>query len=335
MERLNPKTVRITLDPGMHKDRWNNIPGGFLTFCLPCGDPVLHRSYSLVHGPDDPYPQVVVKETGGSLGSAYVNRRLKAGDQLMAYPPQGRLFPEAWNDEPSHFVMFAAGTGITPLFSVLQHVMGAPTLHEVTLFFGNSSASEIILRSELEDWAKHPRVRVAHILTDGSMDDDLYNGRITASKSIELLDTVRTSLPMKMLVSGPASMKADVLRGLDLSGIPPQHIRYEDFHHPPHQEASSVPVCEVKAEFRGESVKFSYHPNEENLIEAIVDRGLAAPYSCRGGVCGQCRAEITRGEVTVEHNYSLTREEKNQGWVLCCQARPMSESVHISFKGDQ
>jgi len=91
----------------------------------------------------------------------------------------------------------------------------------------------------------------------------------------------------------------------------------------------------VTAEYRGKSVEFTYHPNEESLIEAIVDRGLDAPYSCRGGVCGSCRAEVTDGEVTVDHAYALTREERKKGWVLCCQAKPSSSHVHVSFKGDQ
>lgn len=335
VERLSPLAVRITLDPGVHANQWTNIPGGYLTFCLPCGEPVMHRSYSLVQAPDMPFPQVIVKETGGARGSAFVNRHFKEGMQLMAYPPKGRLFPESWNETSHHFVMFAAGTGITPLYSVLQHVMASETKHEVTLFYGNSSVSDILLRRELDDWAKHPRVNVVHVLTDGSLDDDLHNGRITASKAMLLWDTVRTSLPRKVLVSGPASMKEDVLRGLDLCGIPPQDVRYEDFHHPPHLDAPDIPVCEVTAEYRGQEISFSYHPNEETLIEAIVDRGLDAPFSCRGGVCGHCRAEIMNGEVSVDHNYALTREEKNKGWVLCCQAKPVSQSVRVSFKGDQ
>ena len=335
VERLSPLAVRVTLDPGAHAKQWKNIPGGYLTFCLPCGDPILPRSYSLVQAPDFGCPQVIVKETRSARGSAFVNRQFKAGMELMAYPPKGRLFPKVWNETANHFVMFAAGTGITPLFSVLQHVMAAEPKHEVTLFYGNSSVQDILLREELEEWAKHPRVQVVHILTDGSLDDELHNGRITASKTMLLWDTVRTSLPRKALVSGPTSMKEGVLRGLDLCRVAPQDIRYEDFHHPPHLDAPILPKCEVTAEYRGETLSFSYRPHEESLIEAIVDRGLDAPYSCRGGICGHCRAEIKEGEVNVDHNYALTREEKNKGWVLCCQARPLSDKVHVSFKGDQ
>ena len=141
VERLSPKAVRVTLDPGPNAHLWPHTPGGYLTFCLPCGDPVLHRSYSLVQGPQDRLPQVVVKETGSSFGSAFINREFIEGMQLMAYPPQGRLFPQGWNDTAHHFVMFAAGTGITPLYSVLQHVMESDQAHEVSLFYGNSSLS--------------------------------------------------------------------------------------------------------------------------------------------------------------------------------------------------
>ena len=237
VERLSPKAVRVTLDPGPNAHLWPHTPGGYLTFCLPCGDPVLHRSYSLVQGPQDRLPQVVVKETGSSFGSAFINREFIEGMQLMAYPPQGRLFPQDWNDTAHHFVMFAAGTGITPLYSVLQHVMESKHDHEVSLFYGNSSLTDILLREELEEWACHPRVTVRHILSDGSLDDELYNGRITASKAMLLCDAVDTALPKKVLLSGPAKMKEHVLRGLDLAGFPTQDIRYEDFHHPPHLDA--------------------------------------------------------------------------------------------------
>ena len=335
VERLSPKAVRITLDPGTDAPKWKNIPGGYLTFCLPIGENVLHRSYSLVQGPTSEVPQVIVKETGAAKGSAFINREFCEGFSLMAYPPKGRLFPHAWNEAHQHFIMFAAGTGITPLYSVLQHVMESEHRHEVTLFYGNSSLSDILLRSELEEWAKHPRVTVTHILTDGSLDNDLHNGRITASKTMLLCDQVKTSLPKKVLLSGPASMKANVLRGLDLAGFPPNDIRYEDFHRPPHHESTVLPECEVSAEYAGKTIQFTYHPNEESLMEAISARGLNAPQACRGGVCGSCRCEVTDGEVSVDQDFALTREERAKGWVLCCQAKPRSNKLSLSFKEDR
>ena len=335
VERLSPKAVRVTLDPGPNAHLWPHTPGGYLTFCLPCGDPVLHRSYSLVQGPQDRLPQVVVKETGSSFGSAFINREFVEGMQLMAYPPQGRLFPQDWNDTAHHFVMFAAGTGITPLYSVLQHVMESDQAHEVSLFYGNSGLSDILLREELEEWARHPRVTVRHILSDGSLDDELYNGRITASKAMLLCDSVDTALPKKVLLSGPAKMKENVLRGLDLAGFPTQDIRYEDFHHPPHLDAPLLPECEVSAEHAGKSIHFTYHPNQESLMEAISKRGLDAPQACRGGVCGSCRASVNEGEVSVDQDFALTQEEKNQGWVLCCQATPKTGKLSLTFKEGQ
>ena len=335
IERLSPKTVRLTLDPGEHAHLWNHVPGGYMTFCLPCGDTVLNRSYSLVQAPDDVLPQVIVKETGGARGSAYINREFKEGFALMAYPPQGRLFPPAWDESPNHFVLFAAGAGITPLYSVLQHVLESSNVHEVSLFYGNSSLNDILLRDELEEWARHPRVNVTHILSDGSLEDDLHNGRITASKAMLLSDSVTTSLPKKFLVSGPAQMKTNVLRGLDLAGIDSKDIRYEDFHHPPHLDHPLLPEVEVSADYNGKAVHFTYHPNEESLMQAISNRGLDAPQSCRGGVCGSCRCVVLEGKVSVDQDFALTRQERAEGLVLCCQARPSTAKVKISFKEGQ
>ena len=332
IERLNPIAVRLTLDPGEYAHLWGYVPGVYMKFCLPFGVTVLNRSYSLVQGPQSRLPQVIVKETGGARGSAYINREFKEGLTLMAYPPKGRLFPDSWNDAPNHFVMFAAGTGITPLFSVMQHVLESVHEHEVSLFYGNSSLGDILLREELEVLAKHPRVNVTHILSDGSLEDDLHNGRITASKAMLLSESVHTSLPKGFLVSGPAQMKTNVLRGLDLAGVEPQDIRYEDFHHPPHLEQPLLPEVEVSAEYQGKTVHFTYHPNEESLMEAISNRGLDAPQSCRGGVCGSCRCEVVEGKVLVDQDFALTRQERAEGLVLCCQARPNSSKVSLSFR---
>ena len=335
VQRLSPKAVRVTLDPGNNLGDWRNIPGGFMTFCLPCGDPVLTRSYSLVQGPESTYPEVIVKETGGTRGSAFVNRKFEAGLKLMAYPPQGRLLPTSWAETPSHFVLFAAGVGITPLYHVMQHLLASQVQHEITLFYGNSGCHDILLREELDELSQNPRVNVVHILSDGSLDDDLHNGRITASKTMLLMQSVDTSLPKKVLLSGPKSMKTEVQRGLDLCRVPEADIRTEDFHHPPHLEAPVVPTCEVTAEYQGKTVSFTYEPGEETLMDAVLQRGLNAPQSCRGGVCGSCRAVVLEGEVSEEHSYALTTAERAQGMVLCCQSRPAGSKVSLSFKEGQ
>ncbi len=335
VHRLSPKAVRVTLDPGENLGDWRNIPGGFMTFCLPCGDPVLTRSYSLVHGPESTYPEVIVKETGGTRGSAYVNRKFAAGLKLMAYPPQGRLLPTSWTETPCHFVLFAAGVGITPLYHVMQHLLAGPIQHEITLFYGNSECHDILLRDELEELSQNKRVNVVHILSDGSLDDELHNGRINASKTMLLMQTVDTSLPTKVLLSGPKSMKQEVRRGLDLCRVPEADIRTEDFHHPPHLEAPMTSTCEVTAEYQGKTVSFTYEPGEETLMDAVLHHGLDAPQSCRGGVCGSCRAVVLEGEVSEEHSYALTAAERAQGMVLCCQSRPAGSKVSLSFKEGQ
>ena len=335
VHRLSPKAVRVTLDPGENLGDWRNIPGGFMTFCLPCGDPVLTRSYSLVHGPESTYPEVIVKETGGTRGSAFVNRKFEAGLKLMAYPPQGRLLPTSWTETPCHFVLFAAGVGITPLYHVMQHLLAGPVQHEITLFYGNSGCHDILLRDELEELSQNKGVNVVHILSDGSLDDELHNGRINASKTMLLMHTVDTSLPTKVLLSGPKSMKQEVRRGLDLCRVPEADIRTEDFHHPPHLEAPVTSTCEVTAEYQGKTVSFTYEPGEETLMDAVLHHGLDAPQSCRGGVCGSCRAVVLEGEVSEEHSYALTAAERAQGMVLCCQSRPAGSKVSLSFKEGQ
>ena len=192
-----------------------------------------------------------------------------------------------------------------------------------------------MLRDELEELSQNERVNVVHILSDGSLDDDLHNGRINASKTMLLMQTVDTALPTKVLLSGPKSMKQEVRRGLDLCRVPEADIRTEDFHHPPHLEAPVTSTCEVTAEYQGKTVSFTYEPGEETLMDAVLHHGLDAPQSCRGGVCGSCRAVVLEGEVSEEHSYALTAAERAQGMVLCCQSRPAGSKVSLSFKEGQ
>jgi ring-1,2-phenylacetyl-CoA epoxidase subunit PaaE len=350
VERLNPKVVRVTLDPGPNAGLWHFVPGGFMTFCLPVqqheadvrvgthshvqSPDVIHRSYSLVQGPHDGLPQILVKETTAGLGSRFINRHFSEGMQLMAYPPKGRLFPESWNDDDFHFVLFAAGTGITPLYSIMQHVIDAREGNRVTLFYGNTGLKDILLKDALEAWASHPRVTIKHLLTDGSIDDPLYTGRMDAAKIPLLWNTLLSDMPKRVLVSGPKGMRDGVLQTLLGLGVDPSHIRGEDFNHPPHLESPEVKTCEVVAETKSGTIHMTYDPREEDLLEAMIERGYDVPSSCRGGVCANCRAEILQGEVAVDNSYALTEEERAKGWVLCCQSRPLSDKLHIQFKAD-
>ena len=148
-----------------------------------------------------------------------------------------------------------------------------------------------------------------------------------------LCDTVR-----RLYTQGfrSAKMKENVLRGLDLGGFPPADIRYEDFHHPPHLDAPELPECEVSAEYEGKTIHFTYHPNEESLMGAISRRGLDAPQACRGGVCGSCRASINEGEVSVEQDFALTREEKTRdGYSAVQRDLPPTSSASPSRKANE
>ena len=333
VERLTPTSVRVTLDPGAHAESWTFVPGGFLTFCLPCAEPALMRSYSLVQGPEDALPQVVVKEVRPGGGSAFINRRFHEGMQLMAYPPQGRMFPEAWNATDAQYVMFAAGMGITPLLSVIKHVLHTRQTNSVVLFCGNRSARDILLLEELETLNAHPQVTVVHVLSDGSMDEALHNGRIDGKKALELLATVpATGTPRRMLISGPEGMRQSVLMALLDSGIDPADVRLEDFTHPPHLDEPISESCEVHVDTPSGPRKFAFDPRREDLLDAMDDRGIDAPSSCRGGVCGNCQVKVLEGEVVVANNYALTAEERRQGWVLCCQAKPLTSSLRLRFK---
>ena len=306
VHRLSPKAVRVTLDPGDNLDDWRNIPGGFMTFCLPCGDPVLTRSYSLVQGPESIYPEVIVKETGGTRGSAFVNRKFQAGLNIDGLPSRRDACCQRFGRRPPTILCCLPLVWASPRCTTSCNTCWPGRVdHEITLFYGNSGCHDILLREELDELSRDPRVNVVHILSDGSLDDDLHNGRINASKTMLLMQTVDTALPKKVLLSGPKSMKTEVRRGLDLCRVPEADIRAEDFHHPPHLEASVASTCEVTAEYKGKTVSFTYEPGEETLMDAVLQARLERP------------AIVSRGRVR-----QLPRRRAGRRSVRGAQLRP-------------
>ena len=320
--------------------------GQYVTLKATIDGEEVRRSYSICAGVDDPQLQVAVKRVDGGRFSAYANDSLKAGDAIDVMPPAGAFTCAL---DPAHeksYLCIAAGSGITPVISIVKTILAREPKSHVTLLYGNQKVASIMFREELEALKNRymERFQLIHILSRENRDTDILNGRIDNRKGGELmrglLDLGTTD---EFFLCGPEAMISEVSRGLRASGIDEARIHYELFGASADDAAAVVEkhherarrhagkVCAVTVISDGRETTLEMSPDGENILDAAGDAGLDLPYACKGGVCATCKARVTAGEVEMDLNHALEADEVAAGYVLSCQAHPVSEKVVIDF----
>ena len=320
--------------------------GQYVTLKATIDGEEVRRSYSICAGVDDPQLQVAVKRVDGGRFSAYANDSLKAGDAIDVMPPAGAFTCAL---DPAHeksYLCIAAGSGITPVISIVKTILAREPKSHVTLLYGNQKVASIMFREELEALKNRymERFQLIHILSRENRDTDILNGRIDNRKGGELmrglLDLGTTD---EFFLCGPEAMISEVSRGLRASGIDEARIHYELFGASADDAAAVVEkhherarrhagkVCAVTVISDGRETTLEMSPDGENILDAAGDAGLDLPYACKGGVCATCKARVTAGEVEMDLNHALEADEVAAGYVLSCQAHPVSEKVVLDF----
>jgi len=311
--------------------------GQYLTFRRFFDGEELRRSYSICSGEQDPSLQVAIKRVDGGVFSTWANTELAVGDQLDVMPPMGKFFRKEENAEKHHVLCFAAGSGITPILSILRTGLAEHSNTRFTLVFGNRSIHSIMFREELEDLKNENmgRLSVVHILSDQSQDIDLFSGRIDTEKCMTLF---KAYIDLKGVdaayICGPQAMITDVAQALTNSGFEEQKIRYELFNTVQsgrgRQRALSADTVSGEVNARttlgGETRTFSMMRNV-SLLEAALANRMDAPFACKAGVCSTCRAKVLEGNVEMVANHALEDYEVEAGYVLTCQCYALSDNV--------
>jgi len=306
--------------------------GQFLTLEIPWAGSMLRRCYSLASSPQcDPVPKVTVKRVKDGRASNWLNDNVRAGDTLSVLPPEGRF---VLTDTDAPLVLFAGGSGITPVISLIKTalVTGARSM---VLLYANRDERSVIFRHELGALsARHPRrIELSHHLDD-------KNGFVTDAEVRAL--AARGGDRGVFYICGPGPFMETVERGLLGAGIDPTHIRIERFISLPDPGAEPSmaapaplaeggPPSEIAIELRG---KMHAVPYTEGLsiLKAARDAGLDAPYSCEEGFCGCCAARLLEGRVHMAATDALTEEEKRRGLILTCQARPLTSRCKVRYE---
>ena len=320
--------------------------GQYLTLRREIGGEDVRRSYSICSGVDDGELKVAIKCVPGGRFSTWANSELKAGDSLEVMPPDGRFHTPLAAEQDRNYLCIAAGSGITPILSIVKSILSREPRSHVTLLYGNQKVASIMFRDELERLKNRymARFQLIHVLSRENRDVDILNGRIDNRKGAalcrNLLDLAAVD---EFFLCGPEGMISEVSRGLRGAGIDEARIHYELFgasaadaaaaierhHERARRYAGKVSRVTVKAD--GRETVFELSPDGENILDAALEAGVDLPYACKGGACATCKARLVRGEVEMDVRHALEDSEIAAGFVLSCQAHPLSDDVLLDF----
>jgi ring-1,2-phenylacetyl-CoA epoxidase subunit PaaE len=340
VERLTDDAVAVTFDvPDELADEYRFAPGQHVNVALPGGDGT-RRSYSICAAPSEGRLRIAVKRIPGGEFSAYALQGLAPGAELDVMTPAGRFTPELDPANAKHYVAIAAGSGITPVLSIIAAVLETEPHSRVTLLYGNRTSRSVMFLEELADLKDRylDRFHVVHVLSREAMDVELTSGRLDRDRLGRMLGPLLSPQSVDdWFLCGPYAMVSE-LRGLLVErGVDATHVHSELFHvgdaPPPAREVAEPPAegSTVSVVLDGRQSTVTIEDPDETVLEAVLLVRNDAPYACKGGVCGTCRAKVLAGAVTMERNYALEDDEVAEGYVLTCQSHPTTPEVSLDY----
>lgn len=336
-------TVSVAFQiPDALKESFSYKPGQYLTIKAIINGEEQRRSYSLCSSPLDNEWRVAVKKVPNGIFSTYANEQLKTGDVLEVMPPLGHFTTEVNDANKKEYIGFAAGSGITPIISIIKTVLHTEPQSRFTLVYGNKNRHSIIFKEIIEGLKNKyiDRFRVIHVLSREVTDANINSGRIDANKCNELFTMFANINADEFFICGPESMIFCVKNFLEAKGVDSKKIHFELFTSPGQKKQTNVsntqiqddaPKSKVTIKLDGRSFDFELAYEGENVLDAALRQGADLPYSCKGGVCCSCRAKLVEGEVDMDVNYALEADEVKAGFILTCQAHPKTPSVVIDY----
>jgi ring-1,2-phenylacetyl-CoA epoxidase subunit PaaE len=322
------------------KEQFRYKQGQYLTLKKVVKGEELRRSYSLCSSPLDDEWKVAVKQIDEGRFSTFINQELKAGDTLEIMPPNGRFFCEVDKSREKNYVAFAAGSGITPIHSIIKtHLQQEPN-SSFTLFYLNRNVQSIILKEEIEGLKNQylGRFELYHFLTQEEREAPLFNGRITEDKLKKLSEVIfDISSVDEYFICGPTEMIFMIRDFLINKGVNEKKIHFELFNTPTKKNkkssslANNKDMSSVSIINNGTKVSFEMPQNGDCILDAALQNNADLPFACKGGVCCTCRAKLLEGEVEMEVNYSLEDDEVEDGYILTCQSIPKSKNILVDF----
>jgi ring-1,2-phenylacetyl-CoA epoxidase subunit PaaE len=344
IERTTADCAVVTLNvpEGKYTD-FRFKQGQYLTLKTQISGEEVRRTYSLCSCPLDDKWSVAIKQIDGGLFSTFANTELQVGDQLEAMPPAGDFYVEVDPTKARNYIAFAAGSGITPILSIIKTHLSEEPNSTFQLFYVNRTVSSIILKEEL-DALKNiflERLEIFHFLTREHRNIPLLNGRIDREKLQAIFGSIcQVGAVDHCFICGPKEMIFLVRDELEAAGLSRDNIHYELFFSGDADDTSATPTKPVANKAVGAAVTIidggkEFHltmtPEHDNILDAALAAGADLAFACKGGVCSTCKCKVLEGSVEMKKNYALDEKEVANNFVLSCQAVPTSSHVKVDF----
>jgi len=345
IDRLVDDAVAVTFDvPESLREEFRFTQGQHLTLRMTLGGEEVRRNYSICAPVSSGPLRVAVKRLGGGLFSVWANEVLAVGDEVEVMTPTGRFFVPLDPALARHHAFVAAGSGITPVLSLLWTTLETEPRSRATLVYGNRTTSSIMFLEELQDLKnRYPaRFSLINVLSREAQEVELFAGRVDRAKLEQLFATLLPPADVdEWFLCGPFAMVEEARATLRDVGVEASHVHLELFHvegepvRAPRANADGGPgddsTSTVTIVLDGRATTFELAPYAESILDAALKARGDAPYACKGGVCGTCRAKVVDGAVEMDRNYALEADEIAAGVVLACQSHPTTPTVTLDF----
>jgi ring-1,2-phenylacetyl-CoA epoxidase subunit PaaE len=337
VDRLCADAVAITFEvPDELAEQYAFKAGQYLTLRQDVNGTEERRSYSIC-APAGAAPRIGVRRVDGGLFSAELVDSLKPGDALEVLPPLGKFTPTGGRQH----CFVAAGSGITPVLSIVSTILKSDVDSRVALLYGNRRTDTVMFAEELADLKDvyRDRFQLVHVLSKEPRDVELFTGRLDATKLAILLDSIVPTQDIDhWWICGPYGMVQDAEALLRQRNVPAERVHHELFYvdepppEPKRADESGVdgPTAEVTVVLDGKRTTLTL-PTDSPILDAAQRIRSDLPFACKGGVCGTCRAKVTAGKVTMRRNYALEAHELADGFVLTCQGLPVTDQVTVDY----
>jgi ring-1,2-phenylacetyl-CoA epoxidase subunit PaaE len=338
-----PDSVRLALAvPAEVRAEFEFLPGQHLPMQIELDGKPVRRTYSICSAPGDWPLEIGVRVQPGGMFSEYVKNDLQVGDQLDVMPPFGQFHANIDPVAAKTYLALAAGSGITPILSIVRTILEQEPASNVVLFYGNRRQQTTMFIDDLYALKNRfpERLQLYFLFSQEEQEFDIFSGRIDANKVPELYQAFCGGMqPDEAFICGPDTMIDTASDALKSLGMDEASIHIERYGAPRKGRSSRAqpPVAggkklaTVDIIMDGHRKSFDFPDGAENLVDAAAEQGIDLPYSCKGGVCATCRTHVREGEVTMATNYGLEPWEVEKGFVLACQSVPTSDRITIDY----
>ena len=329
--------------PSDQREQFAYVSGQYLTFRHQINGEEVRRSYSICTAPYENELRVAIKQVPQGKFSTFANEVLTEGEHIDTMVPEGQFKHTPYTENQGTYVAFAAGSGITPIISIMKTILNEELNSQFILFYGNKTLDQVIFREEIEALKNRylDRLSVYHLFSREYLEAPLFNGRIDKEKAKIFLKTLIPSQTDKFFLCGPESMIWSVKEALNENNIADEKIKFELFttdrvpqgeHFVGNLEESQIEnVAKVEVILDGDSFTFDLPFAGKSVLDAALEQGADLPYACKGGVCCTCKAKLLDGEVEMELNYGLEQDEIEKNFILTCQSHPRTGKITVDF----